>query len=152
MSIQKRLLAKTDKSPGHGPNGDCWVWIAACDQTGYGQISINNRTRNTHRIAYEEFVGPIPKGLQVLHRCDNPSCVRIDHLFLGTQKDNMADMAQKGRRGAPRPPSKLSDLDVRWIRRCYANKDATQRRLARAFGVNQSTISLLVNRKIRNIA
>ncbi|MDO9580401.1 MAG: HNH endonuclease signature motif containing protein [Bacteroidales bacterium] len=76
----------------------CWLWLGAKDSDGYGSIKIgNHRGTHAHRIAYALKVGHIPTGLSVLHSCDNPSCVRPDHLFLGTQLDNVNDMAKKGR-------------------------------------------------------
>lgn len=88
----------------------CWIWLGTT-RGGYGRISDYRgrarRARNlsAHRVAYEAFVGRIPKGLKVLHRCDMPSCVNPDHLFLGTQDDNMADRAKKGRN----PPARLGE-------------------------------------------
>ncbi len=76
----------------------CWEWIGAQIPKGYGQIRyIKRRQILTHRLAWEELSGPIPDGLYVCHHCDNPPCVRLDHLFLGTQADNMEDMMLKGR-------------------------------------------------------
>lgn len=67
---------------------------------GYGRITLrSNRMVYAHRLSWESARGPIPTGLKVLHICDNPRCVNIDHLFLGTQKDNIADCIAKGRRG-----------------------------------------------------
>jgi HNH endonuclease len=79
------------------PEGDCLVWSGAKFTNGYGQINIKGRPRPVHRIVYEGLVGPIPKGLFVLHKCDNKVCCNKDHLFLGTLSDNMKDMMSKGR-------------------------------------------------------
>jgi len=88
----ERFWAKVDKT------GDCWEWTGARFHHGYGLFyeSASVRTR-AHRFAYETLAGPIPPGVLVLHRCDNPPCVRPEHLFLGTQADNVADMIAKGR-------------------------------------------------------
>lgn len=75
----------------------CWEWIAGCFPDGYGSVVIDGRKRGAHRVAYERTYGKIPSGLCVLHRCDNPPCVRPAHLFLGTHADNAADRGQKGR-------------------------------------------------------
>lgn len=80
----------------------CWEYMGGRNETNYGILWTGPRGAcrriMAHRFAWEIQVGPIPEGLWVLHRCDNPSCVRTDHLFLGTHADNMRDMWQKGRR------------------------------------------------------
>ncbi len=81
------------------PNTGCLLWCGSSDKRGYGRIRrrSNHAYEGVHRFVYELHFGPIQKGLFVLHKCDVPACVLIDHLFLGTQKDNMADMHKKGR-------------------------------------------------------
>jgi hypothetical protein len=76
----------------------CWLWTASTYRNGYGVFRYDNE-HYAHRVLYKLMVGPIPSGASVLHHCDTPSCVRPDHLFLGTQADNIADMDSKGRRG-----------------------------------------------------
>lgn len=73
----------------------CWEWLGNKDRTGYGRFGRGGRA--AHRFAYRLWNGPIPDGLSVLHRCDNPGCVKPGHLWLGTQSDNLRDMASKGR-------------------------------------------------------
>lgn len=77
----------------------CWTWTGATNRrNGYGYFKRRDRRQmNTHRVAWEFAHGPIPDGLCVCHHCDNPRCVRPDHLFLGTQRENMQDMKAKGR-------------------------------------------------------
>jgi hypothetical protein len=77
---------------------ECWPWIATTTHWfGYGRLEIKGKIFAAHRISYELANGPIPDGLFVLHRCDNPPCVNPHHLFLGTQKDNIGDASAKGR-------------------------------------------------------
>ncbi|MFL5481109.1 MAG: HNH endonuclease signature motif containing protein [Gemmatimonadaceae bacterium] len=78
------------------PSG-CWEWTRGCDDFGYGQITVGNKTQSVHRMAYQEFIGPIPDGKSVLHSCDNPPCFNPEHFFLGTQLANMRDRNAKGR-------------------------------------------------------
>jgi hypothetical protein len=75
----------------------CWIWNGPLFKSGYGRISNREKKLRAHRVSYEFYVGPIPDGLNVLHRCDNPLCVNPDHLFVGTHLDNMKDMEAKGR-------------------------------------------------------
>lgn len=75
----------------------CQIWTGSVDQKGYGSIRINGASVGAHRVSWIRERGPIPAGLFVLHRCDTPPCINIDHLFLGTQADNIADMVRKGR-------------------------------------------------------
>jgi len=77
--------------------GDCLVWTKARNSDGYGSLGRNGKTIGAHRAAYSDLVGPIPEGLSVLHHCDNPPCVNPEHLFLGTQKDNVHDALEKKR-------------------------------------------------------
>jgi hypothetical protein len=77
----------------------CWEWVGWRDSKGYGGIVIKGKKVGAHRQSWELFVGTIPAGLFVLHQCDNPPCVRPEHLFLGTHRDNMDDMIRKRRAG-----------------------------------------------------
>ena len=80
------------------PNDECWPWLGNIGKNGYGQISSQDgKTLSAHRVAWELFCGQIPEGMLVCHTCDNRSCVRLSHLFLGTPQDNMNDKVSKGR-------------------------------------------------------
>lgn len=97
--VEDRFWEKVDKSgpvvPGMESN--CWIWTGGKNKRGYGHILINRRKVRAHRLSLELAGGPLLEGECALHRCDNPSCVRPDHLFRGSHADNMADMARKGR-------------------------------------------------------
>lgn len=130
----------------------CWEWTAGCTSTGYGQFLIEKKKYKPHRISYFLYFGELPDDLGVLHHCDNPVCVRPDHLFLGTPKENMNDKVSKGRQshGENHYASKLSDKQIDEIRRRYKFRDKTGnsgRDLAREFGVVFQTISDIVRRK-----
>lgn len=129
------------------PN-DCVIWPGSRYKTGYGQCWRNGKTHHAHRIAWESAHGPIPKGLCVLHRCDNRPCVNIDHLFLGTRTDNHLDKVSKGRMliGMALPQTKLTPEDISNIRA----SGLTQEALAKRYGVNQGHISKIKNNLRRN--
>lgn len=93
---EERFWSLVNKEPGLGPDGDCWEW-GGSKVKGYGSFSHNSRTIQAHRFIWQLINGPIDDGFNVLHRCDNPACVRPSHLFLGTQGDNVRDCIRKGR-------------------------------------------------------
>ena len=122
----------------------CRPWLGRLNAKGYGLIALDGSPRLAHRVMWELVRGPIPAGLGVLHRCDNPRCVNIEHLWLGTQADNQADMAAKGRscRGEARKNSKLTEEAVREIRGNFSDPSDV---LAVRYGVSPRHI-----RKIRS--
>ena len=79
-----------------GDTWECWEWTAGQNSDGYGNFNFPNKTKSAHRVAWILTYGPIPMGICVLHSCDNPSCCNPEHLFLGTNQDNMNDLAEKG--------------------------------------------------------
>jgi hypothetical protein len=91
-SVVARFWSKVDKS------GDCWLWTGSRHRFGYGMMQIGRRPWTAHRISYAIAHGPIPDGAMVLHSCDNPQCVRLDHLRIGTARDNAADAVARGRK------------------------------------------------------
>jgi hypothetical protein len=78
------------------PNSGCWLWLGSTDKLGYGKVNVGGHYL-AHRLAYADTVGPIPDGMLVLHRCDMPSCVNPEHLYVGDDQDNMDDMVERGR-------------------------------------------------------
>ena len=138
-TVEQRFWAKVDKS------GECWVWTASCFEDGYGVFNHRNGKR-AHRASWELHFGPIPDGMMVCHRCDNPPCVRPDHLFLGSGEENVADRVAKYRtsRGLRHAliasGRKLSIEDVTGIKRDLAG-GIPQKEIATRLGVVQQTIS-----------
>ncbi len=111
---------------------DCWIWTGSdrC-KDGYGGFGIGRKVFLAHRVSYEIYIGPIPNGLQVLHKCDIPACVNPDHLFVGTIDDNQIDKAIKGR-----AQKKLIPDQVRSIR----NDDRTMKVIGEDYGVSAANI------------
>ena len=118
----------------------CWKWTGTT-RRGYGVVGRDYKSVLAHRLAYEYLVGEIPNGMYVCHRCDNPICVNPEHLFLGTQIDNMADMVKKCRqaRGASCKHNRLSEDEVLQIR-SHLRSGKTLREISLQFGVAHSTI------------
>jgi hypothetical protein len=140
MSATERFWAKVDKSLG---DHQCWNWQAAKLQAGYGQFKASSYIMHlAHRFSYELHFGPVPDGMYVCHRCDNPSCVNPAHLFAGEPKDNSGDMVAKGRNrsgilpGALNGNARLSLEQVKAIR----NSNVSCRKLAAEYGVGSSQI------------
>lgn len=121
----RRFWEKVDKS------GDCWTWKASRDRYGYGHVGIGGRPRTCHRVAWEMSIGPIPQGMSVLHRCDNPPCVNPAHLFLGTPADNSRDMALKERQAN----RKLTTATVIQLR-ADREHGSTYAELGRRYGIS----------------
>lgn len=121
----------------------CHVWQGHVDRAGYGRIMINRKNRRCHRVAWEMKKGPIPPGKWILHRCDNPPCCNPDHLFLGTQTDNMVDMWAKGRHpttvGESNGRTPLTAEQAILIKSARRDK-ASREQLAKQYGVSWFTI------------
>lgn len=135
---------------------DCWEWFGNRFTNGYGQINVGNRMLLAHRVAWELKVGPIGRGLRVLHRCDNRACVNPSHLFLGSQSDNIRDMDIKGRRkpnprrGEKHANSKLTNEAVLYIRLHYKRGDLQfgGGALSKKFGVSAPLVNMIARREI----
>lgn len=126
----------------------CWEWCACKSWKGYGIFRFNGRNTNAQRVSYELKVGVIPKGLYVLHKCNNRGCVNPKHLFLGTAQDNSSDMVRKQRqaRGEKLPQAKLKEKDILEIRNMYKSKEKNQPQLSLLFGVGPHQISRIINK------
>jgi hypothetical protein len=136
----ERFWAKVDKG---GPNG-CWLWTGCKNEWGYGLASWAGRKNlRVHRISYEIASGTIPAGKLVLHKCDTPACLRPDHLFLGTDADNMLDKQRKGRIDRT-----LTREQAREARQIFLAGGVTKSHLARKYGLCSSTMGKLLDGRI----
>lgn len=135
----------------------CWIWKGARSLKGYGQIAFRGKVAYAHRISFEIRNGPLG-SLHCCHRCDNPSCVNPDHLWAGTNVENVRDCIAKGRnlfgdkntsrthpenlaRGEAHGQARLTERDVRAIREGYSDGGVTQQQLASKYGVSRGTIA-----------
>lgn len=134
--------------------GQCWVWAGSCNpKTGYGQLSHweggRRKLLTAHRVSFQAFIGPIPEGQQVLHRCDNRPCFNPEHLFLGSQLANVRDMIQKGREfhrtpeGSAHHATKITEADAIAIRASTEGLKA----LSQRYGMSASALSAIRSRK-----
>lgn len=150
-SVIRRFESQFTKTAG------CWVW-KACKR--YGTFSYRGKDVAAHRFAYRIYVGQIPNKLQVCHSCDNPKCVNPNHLFLGTQKDNLDDMLSESRdnrtgpitsaKGERHGRHKLTKSQVLEIRRRHLRTGyykSNSQSLAEEFGVDYTMINKIVSRK-----
>jgi len=154
-SFSGRLWKNISKG---GPE-DCWPWVGKWTANGYGKISLNGRGVRAHRAVWEDTNGAIPTGrgfhgTVVMHKCDNRACCNPAHLVLGSQSENMKDMAAKGRSkaemfrcGETNPRARLSSVDVASIRASAMSGAA----LAREFGCSESTIANIRHRRTRRL-
>ncbi len=154
ISLVERFWSNVRKTP------TCHIWTGLRTNYGYGRIRIEGKNIKAHRLAWTLFRGPIPEGLWVCHTCDNPPCVNIEHLFLGTAKENSRDSSRKHRLhfGESNGFHKLSESQVSEILRRYQkgipgpgrNQPNSASGLAREFHVGVSTIHNIVNHKSWN--
>lgn len=153
-TFPERFWKKVNKDgpiPSHMPHlGQCWMWMGATDKRGRGNIA----TQGHHIIRHTWgswllHIGPIPNGMCVCHHCDNPNCVRPDHLWLGTQFQNVKDCKNKNRRakGEMIGASKLTEVQVLEIRRRYVRRDSNNnRKLIKEFGICLDTFYNVTSR------
>jgi len=133
LSDVKRFWSKVDIG---GPD-ECWEWMAVRHPFGHGKIKVDGQYEYAHRVAYSLERGALGDDL-VLHKCDNPPCVNPNHLYLGDHSDNLKDAYE---RGGQERSSKLSENQVREIKRKLQDGDTSQRELAEEYGVVRGCIS-----------
>jgi len=146
-----RFLNKVNKTD------SCWIWLGAKQTSGYGRFYNGdlNKVIGSHQFSYLYFIGQIPNGINVCHNCDNPSCVNPNHLFLGTQKDNLKDMFKKGRgrklntykSGTKHFKAKLSQKDIKRIRNLYNTGELNSYELGDIYNVHRTTINRLIRKE-----
>ena len=151
--VRERIKAGVDVDA----NG-CWLWRGSTAKMGYGQLSLHDTKRSVHVLAYEVFIGPVPEGLEVCHKCDVKRCCNPDHFFAGTHAENVKDMWAKGRGSPPptlegeaHPLAHVSDERVREAIR-LRKSGMHQRDVAKLFGVGQGTIWRWVHGRVRRDA
>lgn len=131
-----RFMEKAGRSES---DDSCWEWTASLTHDGYGRFTYLAKQALAHRFSYWLFVGDISKEIKVCHTCDNPKCCNPKHLFLGTNADNLRDMAEKGRstHGEKNPNRKLASSQIMEI----LNDDRKHGKIAEQYGVTRSQIS-----------
>lgn len=133
------------------PSGECRVWTRSTDRSGYGRVYVDSeRPRSqAHRAMWELHNEPIPAGLVIRHTCDNPPCIRLDHLEIGTVADNNRDKIERGRdvRGDAHPNTNLTSDQVTDMRRLWA-LGTPQTVLAREFNTSKSSVHRIVHRMV----
>lgn len=146
ISDEDRFLTKLEQNL----SNSCMEYTGCLDRGGYGRVGVGGKDLFAHRYAYELWVGPIPDGLQVRHvTCNNPRCCNPSHLLPGTHPENMADMTAANRqsKGETHGTAKLTELEVREIRKRYAAGGVTHRQLGELYGVHHTVVGRIVRRK-----
>lgn len=152
-SLQKRFWPKVEIT------ATCWLWKASITAVGYGQISVNRKPKNVHRLIWELYFGEIPKDKIVCHRCDIRNCCNPQHLFLGTYQENSSDMVQKGRSilGRSVPESRIVHGEKHGRRKLTAtqvceiiqksNLGMSNVEIAKEYGISDAHVSGIIHGK-----
>lgn len=142
MLDTERFWAKVHKGDG------CWEWIAGKFNGGYGAFQVGRKAMKAHRLAWEMENGPVPTGLCVCHKCDNPSCVRGDHLFVASNRENQLDKVAKRRHShrGTHGRAKLTEKMVSDIRSRFDAGGVTKVQLSREYGVSDVQVGYIVRR------
>ena len=126
---------------------ECWLWTGAKLPHGYGTVCLNRQRLYAHRYAWAFVNGPIPKGLNILHKCDVPACINPDHLYAGTQRENLIDCIRRGRanrvRGSAHGQSKLTEDQVLELRK-ERTKGLSYAKLGKHFGISETQARSIV--------
>lgn len=138
-------MDKVDKS-----SSECWLWKAHRLPTGYGQIRIGAVAKLAHRVSHELFIGPVPDGMDVCHRCDNPPCVNPSHLFAGTVSDNMRDGMSRMRAIGRHDPrrAKLTEQAVSEMREAYRKGGVTMKELGQKYGITAAHVCRVIHNQV----
>lgn len=140
--IADRFWSYVEKGP------SCWLWTGRTLQAGYGQFTAHKQRFQAHRWAFAATYGPILEGAEICHSCDNPPCVNPDHLWLGNAQTNCDDKIAKGRHvhGERCHNAKVTEAQVREIRRLHATTKVTQAAIARRFGLQKQLVGRIIRR------
>jgi hypothetical protein len=149
-SFEDKFWSKVDK----GAENECWIWTGAKRWNGYGKFIHNYKTILAHKASFEINRGTIGDGLVVCHSCDNRACCNPNHLWLGTQAENMQDMFKKGRNAKSKPKgscerhprAKLKNSDIPEIKKLYSNGESS-RSIGKKYGVSKTMILFIVKDK-----
>ena len=137
------LSEKIERNITRIPESGCWIWMSTIEKSGYGRVCSGKKPFYAHRVSYEQKHGPIPSGMMALHHCDVRCCVNPDHIFVGTQQNNMTDKVSKNRqaRGIKHGNAKLTEDQVREIK----SSSETSIKLAAKFNYSSSMIRAIKN-------
>jgi hypothetical protein len=145
-NYKNKIKNRIEKGCKIDQNG-CWIWLGAKHKQGYGNIAYKNKPELCHRIAWIIFNGPIPEGIKVCHKCDVTGCCNPEHLFLGTQKNNVEDGIEKGRYANRKLGKRRNKLDWDQVQEIKKLSDAgmTRKELEEKFSVGQTCIYKILN-------